>query len=129
MAQTSKEFLIDTNILVDYLRFYPKAQEFLDSLRWRYISIISAMEIIQGSRNKRELEIELSFLHNFKVINIDNKISDLALDLMKNYKLKFNLLIPDAFIAATALSRDKILITKNIKDFKFIKGLKFRPPY
>jgi len=47
MAKTSKEFLIDTDILVDYLRLYQKAEDFLDSLAVRYISIITSMEIIQ----------------------------------------------------------------------------------
>lgn len=128
MARTSKK-LIDTSILVDYLRTLPEAEDFLDSLRVRCISVVTAMEIIQGSRNKKELKINLSFLANFKIIRIDRKTSDVARELMKKYKLKYNLSIPDAFIGATAMDKNKILITKNVKDFQFIKGLEVQSPY
>lgn len=128
MAQTSKE-IIDTSVLVDYLRSFPKAKDFLDSFKVRNISAVTAMEIVQGSGNKRELEVNLSFLKKFKILSIDNEISDLAMELMKNYRLKYDLEIPDALIAATTLSKNKTLITKNIKDFKFIKNLKLLTPY
>jgi len=51
------------------------------------------------------------------------------MELMKNYRLKYGLEIPDALITATTLNKNKVLITKNIKDFKFIKGLKVKMPY
>jgi len=48
MAQTSKvkNTIIDTSILVDYLRSLPRAEDFLDSLKVRNISVVTAMEII-----------------------------------------------------------------------------------
>ena len=128
MAQTSKT-LLDTSILVDYLRQLPPAVNFLDSLKLPCISVITGMEIIQGSRNKRELKINLSFLKNFRIVEIDNKISKTAMRFLKNYQLKYNAKILDAFIAATALSKNKILLTKNIKDFHFIDGINVELPY
>lgn len=128
MAQTSKE-IIDTDVLIDYLRILPKAKNFLDSLQIRCISAVTAMEIIQGSRNQRELETNLLFLGNFNVIKIDGEVSDLAIELMKKYKLKNNLLIPDALIAATAIKSGGELLTKNLKHFKFIKELEVKSPY
>ena len=131
MAKTPEieNTIIDTSVLVDYLRGLPLAIEFLDSIKLSHISIITWMEIIQGSRNKRDIKINSFFLSNFKVIKIDKQISNLTMDLMKKYKLKYNLLILDAFIAATAVNQNKKLITRNIKDFKFIKRLKIKAPY
>ena len=131
MAKTPEieNTIIDTSVLVDYLRGLPLAIEFLDSIKLPHISIITWMEIIQGSRNKRDIKINSFFLSNFKVIKIDKQISNLTMDLMKKYKLKYNLLILDAFIAATAVNQNKKLITRNIKDFKFIKRLKIKAPY
>lgn len=128
MAQTS-EALIDTSILVDYLRQLPPAVNFLDSLNLPYISAITGMEIIQGSRSRRELEVNLSFLKNFRIIEIDSKISKTAMSLLKKYQLKYNAKILDTFIAATALNKNKILFTRNIKDFDFIDGINVKLPY
>lgn len=127
MAKTS-EALLDTSILVDYLRQLPQAVNFLDSLSLPYISVITGMEIIQGSRNKRELENNLAFLKKFRIIEIDSKISKTAMRLLKKYRLKYNAKIPDIFIA-TALSENKILLTRNIKDFYFIDGINIESPY
>jgi predicted nucleic acid-binding protein len=43
---------------------------------------------------------------------------------MEKYKLSHGLLIPDAIIAATAITYDLKLFTYNIKDFIFISGIR-----
>ena len=48
-------YLVDTSVLVDSLRQNSAAQEYLDSLtNWSY-SVISAMEIFAGARDKKEI--------------------------------------------------------------------------
>lgn len=37
-------------------------------------------------------------------------------------------MLPDAVISATCLENDLILLTYNVKDFRFIKGLKIQTP-
>jgi predicted nucleic acid-binding protein len=51
-------------------------------------------------------------------------ISRLAVDLVKKYRLSHGLLIPDALIAASALSWDIPLATKNRRDFCYIEALR-----
>ncbi|MCQ3975644.1 MAG: type II toxin-antitoxin system VapC family toxin, partial [Anaerolineae bacterium] len=51
-------------------------------------------------------------------------ISDVAVDLLRRYRLSHGLLIADALIAATALSLDTPLVTKNQRDCRFIAGLR-----
>ncbi len=129
MARTSQGKIIDTNVLVDYLRNLPQAGDFLNSLDNRAVSSITAMEVIQGSRNKKELEINSTFLSNFEIVEITEDISSKALTLMKNYNLEYDLQVPDALIAATAMNQGKVLATRNKKDFEVIKGLEVYQPY
>jgi len=47
---------------------------------------------------------------------------------METYSLSHKLSLPDALIAATAISHDLELYTLNIKDFRFITGLNLHRP-
>ena len=47
--------IVDTDVLIWYSRNNEKAKELLHSLRGFNISVITYMEIIQGVRNKQEL--------------------------------------------------------------------------
>jgi predicted nucleic acid-binding protein len=54
-------------------------------------------------------------------------ICDIALDLLRQYRLSHGLLIPDALIAATAIATNLPLVTKNQRDYRFISGLQLFP--
>ena len=54
-------------------------------------------------------------------------ISETAVDLLRKYRLSHGLLIPDAIIAATALSLSLPFLSKNQKDYRFIEGLELIP--
>jgi predicted nucleic acid-binding protein len=82
------------------------------------------MELMQGAENKQELFLLKKKLKNYNIIHFDQKASEISLELIEKYKLSYNLLIPDAIIAATALAYNLVLFTYNIKDFNFIPGLK-----
>ena len=50
-----KQYIVDSDILIDALRKIPGAAEYMDSLGdWSY-SIASAMELFSGARNKKEI--------------------------------------------------------------------------
>jgi len=63
------------------------------------------------------------FLKNFKLLPITQKISEKSMELMKMYSISHGLLIPDALIAAAAITQNLPLWTLNQKDFKFIREL------
>ena len=63
------------------------------------------------------------FLEQFSIFEIQPNISQRATELISQYNLSHNLLIPDALIAATAMEEKIPLASKNQRDFKFIKGL------
>jgi predicted nucleic acid-binding protein len=56
------DYLIDTDILVDYLRQNPQAIEYLKSVgNWSY-SVVTAMELFAGARDNREVAAVERFL-------------------------------------------------------------------
>lgn len=119
--------LIDTDILIDVGRNTEEAVNYLAHIEQQNVAGISAitkMELLVGSRNKRELKEIEEFILRFQVINLNDIIADKAFDLLKEYRLSHGLLIPDALIAASAIASDVSLVSKNQRDFKFIKGLK-----
>ena len=90
------------------------------------ISIITAGELIYGALNKKELKQINNDLTNLLMLDIDSNTSDIFLDIMAKYALSHKLALPDGFIAATALANNVELYTLNLKDFRFIEGLRIR---
>lgn len=81
------------------------------------------MELTIGCSSKSELRSLDRFLLRFHIVKLNEQISDTAIDLLHRYRLSHGLLIADALIAATALSLDASFLTKNQRDYRFIKGL------
>jgi len=120
-------YLIDSDILIDIGRKDKTAIERLEEEGKKSllaISSVTQMELIVGCRNKSELKYLDKFLEDFEIINLNFEISQKAIELLKEYRLSHGLLIADSFIAATSLILNSPLLTKNQKDYKFIKGLK-----
>lgn len=123
--------IIDTDILIDAARKVHEAVDCLEGLEQNSalaISVITQMELLAGCRNKTEQRHIERFLQRFQVLKLTEEISDTALALLGRYRLSHGLAIPDTLIAATAITSKHPLISKNQKDFRFIKGLQ-RLPY
>lgn len=119
--------IIDSDILIDFTHGDERAVKWLDAqlavhsnLR---ISVVSSLELIVGSRDKRHLRDLTNFLARFETVHINDEISSKALELVAQYFLSHGLLIADAFIASTTILLDEQLATKNHRDFRFIDGL------
>jgi predicted nucleic acid-binding protein len=88
------------------------------------------MEMLVGCRDKTEQRDLESFLRRFAVLNVTEEASELALDLLRTYRLSHGLLIADALIAATSMAADLPFVSKNQSDYRFIVGLRLMPyPY
>jgi predicted nucleic acid-binding protein len=124
--------LIDTDILVDYTRGLPDAVQFLIPRRATgtlRVSVISAMELIQGSRNLAEQRMIERLVARMPGITMSDAIATRAYDLMRAYFLSHGLLIADALLAATTLEHGLTLFTRNVRDFRMIPGLVVIRPY
>ncbi len=125
MGQT-KVVLCDTDVIIEFYRNNPDIIAKLKEIGQQNIAVstITEGELIFGALNKKELNQIKKDLKNLTVINIDKKICDVFLDIMGKYVLSHKLALPDGFIAATALVYDIELFTLNLKDYRFINGIK-----
>lgn len=104
--------VIDTNILVDYLRGIALAGAELALYKNPAISMISWMEVMAGTTAPTE-STSRAFLQSFELLPIDAKIAEQAVILRKTWHIK----LPDAIIWATAQVHQCLLVTRNTRDF------------
>ncbi|NOY64111.1 MAG: type II toxin-antitoxin system VapC family toxin [Nitrospirae bacterium] len=118
--------LIDTDVLIWHLKGNIKAKNVIEKHRGFSISVVNYIELVQGLRNKKELNaLKKTFLHwQPRLLYITEEISIKAMFLIEEYFLSHSLQLADALIAATALSHNLTLLSGNYKHFKAIKGLK-----
>jgi predicted nucleic acid-binding protein len=88
------------------------------------ISSITAGEFIYGALNKSDLLKIKKAINAVRIINTTEAISIKALELLERYSLSHKLDVPDAFIAATSIVMDIQIYTLNLKDFKYIDGIR-----
>lgn len=121
-------YLVDTDILIDFLRRQEAAADYLDSLGEWSLSIVSGMELVAGALDKNEVrEIDI-ILGTFQAVPVSAEIGQLAYNVMKMYSKSNGLDACDAMIAATAIYQGLKLSTKNDKHFRDIGGLEIEVP-
>lgn len=124
--------LLDTDVLIWYLRGNQNAYDLIHSIGEFAISSVTYMELVQGMRNKDELRNLKKALKQWRVktIYMDNEISALALFYVEEYFLSHSMQLADALIGATCATHGMTLYTANDKHYKVIKDLDifvFRP--
>lgn len=124
--------LVDTDVLIWYMRGNPRAAKVLEKLTGPAISAVTYMELVQGMRNKRELKAlrETIRLWGTDILPIDENISHKAMFLVEQHFHSHSLRLADALIGATAIEHGKMLLTANTKHYGIIKELtleRFRP--
>ena len=124
--------LLDTDVLIWYLRGNQNAYDLIHSIGEFAISAVTYMELVQGMRNKDELRNLKKALKQWRVktIYMDNEISALALFYVEEYFLSHSMQLADALIGATCATHGMTLYTANDKHYKAIKDLDifvFRP--
>ncbi|WP_081138899.1 MULTISPECIES: type II toxin-antitoxin system VapC family toxin [unclassified Halomonas] len=124
--------LVDTDVLIWNLRGNIAAAERLDDLPGFSLSAVSYMELVQGMRNKQELNQLRQALHYWqaKIVHLDEGVSARATFLVESYALSHNMQMADALIAATAMELGAPLLTANDRHYRHIDGLDldiFRP--
>jgi len=120
------DVLIDTSVLVDFLRGREGAVAFLDSQRASAglaTHVIVAAELLAGARDAREQSAIDSFLAAFSLAIPDAADALRALDLYRQFHLSHGVDWPDCQIAATALRIGATVATLNTKHFAVFAGL------
>lgn len=105
--------LLDTNILIDYLGGVAAAREELARHDDPSISAITWMEVMVGSADAEEGVRLRSFLSGFRLVPIDETVSELAVGIRREHRIR----LPDAVIWASARHIGGLLVTRNTRDF------------
>lgn len=121
------QYLVDTNVVIQMLRGNAGLTSFVDSLN-AIIDTTVYVETLQGQKSNREKNRVKKLLNSFPFIRLAPEISQRTIEIIDKYSNSHNLLLPDAQIAACCLEYDFILLTYNLKDFRFIDGLKTEVP-
>lgn len=91
--------IIDTDILIDVGRGDKTAIDGLLLIEQQFqlaVSAVTRMELIIGCRNKAELQKLGRFLQHFQSLKLTEQITDIAVDLLEQYRLSHGLLIADS---------------------------------
>jgi tRNA(fMet)-specific endonuclease VapC len=128
--ESVKNYCVDSDILIDYLRGVDAARDFLFGIpkeHTLYISIVSVVEIYSGKSTKdaEKQKHVADFLENFEIIELIPEIAKAAGELRRDYEKPF----ADMIVAASVLSRNFVLATRNAKHFEGIKNLQLLRPY
>lgn len=117
--------LVDTDVLIWHLRGNPLATQRLDQLPRLTISAITWLELLQGMRNRTEMQaVQQSLaLRQTERLPLTPAITERATALMEALALSHGLQLGDALIAATALEHQLAVLTANVKHFSAIEGL------
>lgn len=117
--------LYDTDVLVWAMCGSKKAADVINRDNERIISAISYMELMQGSRNNRELLMNKSLLKKsgFTILPVNEAISHRAMVFIEEYALKSGLHLTDALIFATACEHSLTLCSGNEKHFRDIPSI------
>ncbi len=122
-------YLVDTDVLIDVSRNNEVAIDFLDHLddSWS-MSIITALELIVGARNKKEVNQIDQLIAAYSAIPLTAEIGNSSYGLLREFAKSHGLRVFDSLIAATAIEENLTLVTKNKKHFQMIGNLKLGIP-
>ena len=124
--------MIDSDVLIWYMRGNPKAYNVIEDQYGFFISVVSYMELVQGMQNKGELTLLRKTMRNWnaKILYINEDISTKAMFFVEQHFLSHSIVLADALIGATAISNGLKLLTSNIKHYKILKNIElevFKP--
>lgn len=125
------KYLWDSNTAIYFLQkqFPPATEKLIEDLLIESLPAISAITEIEllcwKTTSDTDLRLLTDFIDDVTIIELEKPIKLKTAEIRKINRIK----LPDAIIAATALIHNLTLITRNIKDFDNIRGLKVINPW
>ena len=117
--------LIDTNIIIEFLRGSANTIAWLDTLEERpAISAISVLELYAGARSQRDERDIVVVCQQLARLQIGEEIAERAGSIMRHFHKSHGIDIPDAIIAATAEHHGLRLATLNTRHFPMFPKLR-----
>ena len=110
------DVLIDTDVFIDHLR---GAEELKPGSNRLHYSAVTRAELFAGSSATATIS---QLLAPLREVPVDRAIAERAGRVRRETGLR----LPDALIAASALERRLLVVTRNVKDFEPVRGLRLR---
>ncbi|HEX8360165.1 MAG TPA: type II toxin-antitoxin system VapC family toxin [Longimicrobium sp.] len=118
---TAGRLLVDTDVVVDYLRGVPLAVDYLEgATETLLISAVTVAELFAGVREGKERTALGAFLAAFDIVTLDRACAERGGLFRRDYGKSHNTGLADALIAATAESQNARLVTLNVKHFPML---------
>lgn len=113
--------LVDTDVVIDYLRDQADAVAYLESLAEpSLLSAVTVAELYAGVREGEERAALNAFLTAFEIIPVDSAIATQGGLYRRDYGKSHNVGLADALIAASAEARQATVVTLNKKHFPML---------
>jgi len=106
-------WLLDSNILIDYLNGMAPAAEVLGKAEATSISRVSWIEVLAGAESPEQASALRGWLARFTIVEIDATNAERAMELRRKHRLS----MPDPLIWASAQVHGLILVSRNTRDF------------
>lgn len=118
---THPRFLVDTDVLIDYLRGFDAAAAWLEKAQGTLlVSAVTVAELYAGVREGDERVALEAFLSAFEMVPVDEAIARRGGLLRRDYRRSHATALADALIAATAQERCARLVTLNRSHFPML---------
>lgn len=120
--------VIDTDVLIWYLKGNDNAYSAIEESKPFFISAVTYIELVQGMRNKKELNSLRQALHAWKakILYISEEISIKAMFFVEQHFLSHSIQLADALIGATAITHGLPILTGDDKHYKVFKDLQIK---
>ena len=122
-------YLLDSNVIIGYLagKIPAHGMEAVSAFvnQTPRISVISQIEVLRFNDTPKNEMVLASFVNTSIIYLLSPAVVRRTIELCKQSKIR----LPDAIIAATALTENFVLVTHNTDDFKNIYGLELLNPW
>ncbi|HEY5791088.1 MAG TPA: type II toxin-antitoxin system VapC family toxin [Gammaproteobacteria bacterium] len=122
MSARGRGWLIDSDVLIDFLRGRADAAASLEGLEGRLaLSAVTVAELYAGVRNGEERTTLDAFVELFEVLPVDRVVAEAGGLYRRDFGPSHGTGLGDALIAATARHHDLALVTRNRKHFPMLE--------
>lgn len=123
--------VLDTSVIIDFLRAYPPAQTWIASQQSQRFGItpIVWMETVQGATNKDERARAIRFLRQFGIEHATENDNQWAMLQLARFGLSHGVQFPDVMIASVTVRLGVTLYTLNMKHYAPLPDIDARRPY
>jgi predicted nucleic acid-binding protein len=120
----AKGILIDTDVLIDYLRGDELSRNYLESLSgpW-FVSVITVAELYAGVREERERTSLDAFVQSLQILPTESNVAKTGGLMRRDHRNSSGIGLADALIAATATIHDLNLVTLNKKHYPMMSDV------